>query len=318
MNFQQLKIIREAARCQCNLTEVAKTLFTSQSGISRHIRELEDELGVELFIRHGKRMLGLTGPGKEMLVIAQRILDESAKAKRLGQLFTAQEAGILTIATTHTQARYSLPTILKQFRSRYPHIQVVLNQATPEEIRDQVVSGEADIGIASEGLAHSGKLTTFPWFKWNHRILVPRDHPLAQEDQLTLEQLASWPLVTYRAGMTGRSVIDEAFQAVSLLPNVVLSAQDSDVVKTYVRLGMGIGIIAETAADQDDPDLISLDARHLFNSNTVWLGVKQGQLQRDYLWQFMTLCNPNLSEDELKQIARGITESPEFGYDFQI
>ena len=318
MNFQQLKIIREAARCQCNLTEVAKILYTSQSGISRHIRELEDELGVELFIRHGKRMLGLTGPGKEMLVIAQRILDESAKAKRLGQLFTAQEAGVLTIATTHTQARYSLPAILKQFRSRYPHIQVVLNQATPEEIRDQVISGEADIGIASEGLAHSGKLTTFPWFKWNHRILVPHDHPLAQEDKLSLEQLANWPLVTYRAGMTGRSVIDEAFQAISLLPNVVLSAQDSDVVKTYVRLGMGIGIIAETAADQDDPELISLDARHLFNSNTVWLGVKQGQLQRDYLWQFMTLCNPNLSEDELKQMARGISENTEFGYDFQI
>ncbi|WP_241622966.1 LysR substrate-binding domain-containing protein [Rosenbergiella australiborealis] len=318
MNFQQLKIIREAARCQCNLTEVAKTLYTSQSGISRHIRELEDELGVELFIRHGKRMLGLTGPGKEMLIIAQRILDESAKAKRLGQLFTAQEAGILTIATTHTQARYSLPAILKQFRSRYPQIQVVLNQATPDEIREQVISGEADIGIASEGLAHSGKLTTFPWFKWNHRILVPHHHPLAQEEKLTVEQLAEWPLVTYRAGMTGRSVIDEAFQAVSLLPNVVLSAQDSDVVKTYVRLGMGIGIIAETAADDDDPDLLSLDARHLFSSNTVWLGVKQGQLQRDYLWQFMTLCNPNLSEEDLKQRTLGLNENPELGYDFQI
>ncbi len=318
MNFQQLKIIREAARCQCNLTEVAKILYTSQSGISRHIRELEDELGVELFIRHGKRMLGLTGPGKEMLIIAQRILDESAKAKRLGQLFTAQEAGILTIATTHTQARYSLPQVLKQFRSRYPYIQVVLNQGTPEEIREQVISGEADIGIASEALAHSGKLTTFPWFQWSHRVLVPHGHPLTEESELSIEQLASWPLVTYRAGMTGRSVIDEAFQAASLLPNVVLSAQDSDVVKTYVRLGMGIGIIAETAANAEDPDLVSLAAKHLFNTNTVWLGVKQGQLQRDYLWQFMTLCNPNLSEDELKQTARGLTEAQGMGYDFQI
>lgn len=303
MNFQQLKIIREAARCQCNLTDVAKNLFTSQSGISRHIRELEDELGVELFIRHGKRMLGFTGPGKEMLIIAQRILDESAKAKRLSQLFTAQEVGILTIATTHTQARYSLPCILQQFRARYPQIQVVLNQASPQEIREQVISGQADIGIASEALTHSAKLTTLPWFKWNHRVLVPQGHPLIDEQRLTLQQLTSWPLITYRAGMTGRSVIDDAFQSVSLLPNVVLSAQDSDVVKTYVRLGMGVGIIAETAADQDNNQLVALNARHLFNTNTVWLGVKQGQLQRDYLWQFLTLCNPNLSEDQIKRLT---------------
>ncbi|SQK72261.1 HTH-type transcriptional regulator cbl [Tatumella ptyseos] len=275
MNFQQLRIIREASRCQFNLTEVAKTLYTSQSGISRHIRELEEELGVELFIRHGKRMLGLTGPGKEMLTIAKRILDDAGKAKRLGELFTGQQDGILTIATTHTQARYSLPGKIKLFRELYPNIRVVLNQGTPEEIRSMVSGGSADLGIASEALSHSETLRAFPWFKWNHKVLIPKQHPLADLQDITLEHLAAWPLITYRSGMTGRSVIDQAFESAGLKVDIVLSAQDSDVVKTYVRLGMGIGIVAETAVSGQEDEVIALDVRHLFTASTVWLAVKR-------------------------------------------
>ena len=276
MNFQQLRIIREASRCQFNLTEVAKTLYTSQSGISRHIRELEEELGVELFIRHGKRMLGLTGPGKEMLTIARRILDDAGKARRLGELFTGQQDGVLTIATTHTQACYSLPDKIKLFRELYPNIRLVLNQGTPEEIRAMVSAGTADLGIASEVLSNSESLRAFPWFKWNHKVLVPRQHPLADLTDVTLEHLAAWPLITYRSGMTGRSAIDQAFESASLKTDLVLSAQASDVVKTYVKLGMGIGILAETAVTEEDEGVSALDVRHLFSASTVWLAVKRG------------------------------------------
>ena len=318
MNFQQLRIIREASRCQFNLTEVAKTLYTSQSGISRHIRELEEELGVELFIRHGKRMLGLTGPGKEMLTIARRILDDAGKARRLGELFTGQQDGVLTIATTHTQACYSLPDKIKLFRELYPNIRLVLNQGTPEEIRAMVSAGTADLGIASEVLSNSESLRAFPWFKWNHKVLVPRQHPLADLTDVTLEHLAAWPLITYRSGMTGRSAIDQAFESASLKTDIVLSAQDSDVVKTYVKLGMGIGILAETAVTEEDEGVSALDVRHLFSASTVWLAVKRGQLQRDYLWQFMMLCNPNLSVDELKANAQNSTAASEVAYNFEI
>jgi len=318
MNFQQLRIIREASRCQFNLTEVAKTLYTSQSGISRHIRELEEELGVELFIRHGKRMLGLTGPGKEMLTIARRILDDAGKARRLGELFTGQQDGVLTIATTHTQACYSLPDKIKLFRELYPNIRLVLNQGTPEEIRAMVSAGTADLGIASEVLSNSESLRAFPWFKWNHKVLVPRQHPLADLTDITLEHLAAWPLITYRSGMTGRSAIDQAFESASLKTDIVLSAQDSDVVKTYVKLGMGIGILAETAVTEEDEGVSALDVRHLFSASTVWLAVKRGQLQRDYLWQFMMLCNPNLSVDELKANAQNSSAASEVAYNFEI
>lgn len=318
MNFQQLRIIREASRCQFNLTEVAKTLYTSQSGISRHIRELEEELGVELFIRHGKRMLGLTGPGKEMLTIARRILDDAGKARRLGELFTGQQDGVLTIATTHTQACYSLPDKIKLFRELYPNIRLVLNQGTPEEIRAMVSAGTADLGIASEVLSNSESLRAFPWFKWNHKVLVPRQHPLADLTDVTLEHLAAWPLITYRSGMTGRSAIDQAFESASLKTDIVLSAQDSDVVKTYVKLGMGIGILAETAVTEEDEGVSALDVRHLFSASTVWLAVKRGQLQRDYLWQFMMLCNPNLSVDELKANTQNSSAASEVAYNFEI
>lgn len=207
MNFQQLKIIREAARQDYNLTEVANMLFTSQSGVSRHIRELEDELGIEIFVRRGKRLLGMTEPGKALLVIAERILNEASNVRRLADLFTNDTSGVLTIATTHTQARYSLPEVIKAFRELFPEVRLELIQGTPQEIATLLQNGEADIGIASERLSNDPQLVAFPWFRWHHSLLVPLDHPLTQITPLTLESIAKWPLITYRRGLRGAHVL---------------------------------------------------------------------------------------------------------------
>ncbi|WP_338557001.1 HTH-type transcriptional regulator Cbl [Erwinia sp. E_sp_B01_3] len=318
MNFQQLKIIREAARCDFNLTEVANTLFTSQSGVSRHIRDLEDELGVEIFIRRGKRLLGMTEPGKELLTISERILDEAGKVRRLADVFTNESTGVLTIATTHTQARYSLPKVIKAFRALYPNVRLELNQGSPQEIVTMLAAGEADIGIASEQVVNNPALAAFPWFSWHHALLVPKGHELEQQQPVSLAALSRYPLITYRQGITGRSRVDRAFQTASLKPDIVLSAQDSDVVKTYVELGLGVGVLADQACQLDEHSALTrLEAKHLFESNTVWLGLKRGQLQRNYVWQFLELCNANLSLEEIKRQALSVTiEEP--AIDFQI
>ena len=319
MNFQQLKIIREAARCEFNLTEVANTLFTSQSGVSRHIRDLEDELGVEIFIRRGKRLLGMTEPGKALLTIAERILDEAGKVRRLADVFTNETSGILTIATTHTQARYSLPKVIKAFRQLYPNVRLELNQGSPQEIVTMLLAGEADIGIASEMLVNNSSLAAFPWFSWHHALLVPEGHELVQNQPVSLSTLGRYPLITYRQGITGRSRVDRAFQAAGLKPDIVLSAQDSDVVKTYVKLGLGVGILADQACEtEENGDLERLDATHLFDASTVWLGLKRGQLQRNYVWQFLELCNANLSLEEIKRQALSYGSDDEPVIDFQI
>lgn len=316
MNFQQLKIIREAARRDYNLTEVANMLYTSQSGVSRHIRELEEELGIEIFIRRGKRLLGMTEPGKALLTIAERILNEASNVRRLADLFTNDASGVLTIATTHTQARYSLPTVIKAFREIFPDVRLELIQGTPQEIEVLLHNGGADIGIASERLSNDPLLVAFPWFRWHHSLLLPAEHPLNQVSPLTLEEIVKWPLITYRQGITGRSRIDEAFKRKGLTPDVVLSAQDSDVIKTYVELGLGIGLVAEqSGGEYEAGNLVRLDTRHLFDANTVWLGLKRGQLQRNYVWRFIELCNAGLSVDEIK---RQVMEPEEVAIDFQI
>ncbi|MBE5681243.1 HTH-type transcriptional regulator Cbl [Pantoea agglomerans] len=319
MNFQQLKIIREAARCEFNLTEVANTLFTSQSGVSRHIRDLEDELGVEIFIRRGKRLLGMTEPGKALLTIAERILDEAGKVRRLADVFTNETSGILTIATTHTQARYSLPKVIKAFRQLYPNVRLELNQGSPQEIVTMLLAGEADIGIASELLVNNSSLAAFPWFSWHHALLVPKGHELVQNQPVSLSTLSRYPLITYRQGITGRSRVDRAFQTAGLKPDIVLSAQDSDVVKTYVKLGLGVGILADQACEtEESEELVRLGATHLFDASTVWLGLKRGQLQRNYVWQFLELCNANLSLEEIKRQALSYSNDDEPVIDYQI
>ncbi|GBU13832.1 ssuEADCB/tauABCD operon transcriptional activator [Enterobacterales bacterium] len=319
MNFQQLKIIRESARCNYNLTEVSNMLFTSQSGVSRHIRELEDELGVEIFIRRGKRLLGLTEPGKELLAVAERILNEAQNIRRLADIFSKEDAGVLTIATTHTQARYSLPKVIKAFRALYPGVRLELQQGSPQEVLAMLLGGQADIGIASEKLINDPAVASFPYYRWHHAIVVPNEHPLVNQQPVTLQQLSEQSLITYRQGITGRSRIDEAFSRAALNPDIVLSAQDSDVIKTYVELGLGVGIVADKAYEAErDSALTLLNAEHLFETNTVWLGLKRAQLQRNYVWRFIELCNPRLSVSEIKEKVFAQPQENEVVIDYQI
>lgn len=313
VNFQQLRIIREAARRDYNLTEVANALFTSQSGVSRHIRELEEELGIALFVRYGKRLLGMTEPGKELLVLAERILNDASNIRKLASAFANRESGRLLVATTHTQARYALPRVVKAFRERFPEVQLELRQGGPEEIVRLLQTGEVDIGISSEQLDRSEGVVAFPYYRWHHNIVVPRGHPLAGEEPLSLAALAQWPIITYQAGLTGRIRVDEAFAAAGISPQILLTAQDSDVIKTYVELEMGVGILADMAFDpQRDLGLHQLDGSRLFAPHTAWIGLKQGQFQHNFAWQFIQLCNPELALADIQ--ARALHGEPLIDY----
>lgn len=316
MNFQQLRIIREAARRDCNLTEVANALYTSQSGVSRHIRELEEELGIALFVRHGKRLLGMTEPGKELLVLAERILSDAHNIRKLASSFANRESGRLLVATTHTQARYALPRVIQAFREQFPQVQLELHQGGPDEIVRLLQAGAVDIGISSERLDHSDGVVAFPYYRWHHNVVVPAGHPLTGQPDLTLAQLAQWPIITYQSGLTGRARVDEAFANAGIEPEILLTAQDSDVIKTYVELDMGVGILADMAFDANrDSGLVQLDGSHLFASHTAWLGLKQGQFQHNFVWQFIQLCNPALSLTDIQSRVMGAVEN---SLDYQI
>lgn len=301
MNFQQLRIIRETARRNFNLTEAANALFTSQSGASKHIKDLEDELGIEIFVRRGKRLLGLTEPGTELIAIIERILIDRDNMKRLGEQFSARDEGRLTVATTHTQARYALPQAVTAFKKLFPKVHLTLHQGSPTEIVAMLVSGEADLGICTESLREAEQLVSVPWYTWHHGVVVPDGHPLERHGALTLESLAEWPIVTYHEGFTGRSKIDETFAAAGLEPDVVMSAMDTDVLKTYVELGLGIGIIASmTFNPKRDEPLKLLPAEHLFPTNTSLIGLRKGHLLRDFAFRFIELCSPKLTQEVLR------------------
>ena len=304
MNFQQLRIIREAVQRNFNLTEVAAALFTSQSGVSKHILDLEDELGIELFVRKGKRLTGLTEAGKELQVIVERMLLDAKNIKRLAEQFANRDEGSLTIATTHTQARYALPQVVRRFKQAFPKVHLVLHQAGPAEIVALLQSGEADIGIATEALDGGNghvNFASFPFYDWHHVVVVPDAHPLAQLPQLTLQALAAHPLITYHAGYTGRPHIDAAFAEAGLVPDVVMSALDADVIKTYVEVGLGVGIIASMAFDAArDAGLKRLDAAHLFPPNTTRIAVRRGHYLRGYAYRFLEECSPALTQAVVK------------------
>jgi len=302
MNFQQLRIIREAVQQNFNLTEVAAALFTSQSGVSKHIKDLEDELGVELFVRRGKRLLGLTAPGKELAVIVERMLLDARNIKRLADQFADAQSGQLTIATTHTQARYALPQVVARFKAAYPRVHLVLHQASPAEIVALLQSGEADIGIATEALDLDPAFVTFPFYDWHHAVVVPQGHALAGVERLSLEALAEHPLITYHEGYTGRARIDATFAAAGLAPDIVMSALDADVIKTYVQVGLGLGIVASMAFEpQRDQGLQLLDASHLFSANTTRLALKRGHYLRGFAYQFLQECVADLNEETVKR-----------------
>ena len=309
MNFQQLRSVRETVRQGFNLTEVANMLYTSQPGVSRQIRELEDELGVEIFVRAGKRLTGLTGPGEALLPIVERMLLEADNLKRAGDEFAAKQEGKLVIAATHSQARYALPPVVRDFRAQYPDVQLHLQQGSPTQVARLLLSGEADLGVATEALASFDGLVTLPCYRWSHSVVVPKAHALArfadEPGQLTLEQLAEHPIITYEPGYTGRAHIDEAFAREGLSPDVVLSAMDADVIKTYVALDMGVGIVAAIAFDAErDHGLVAIDARHLFEVNLTRLGLRQGAWLRGYVYDFISCFVPSLTQDEVKAAMR--------------
>jgi LysR family transcriptional regulator, cys regulon transcriptional activator len=301
VNFQQLRIIRETLRQNFNLTEVANALYTSQSGVSKHIKDLEDELGVELFVRRGKRLLGLTEPGKELAQIVERILLDTANIKRLADQFAKTDRGEITIATTHTQARYALPGPIAAFRKEFPNVHLILHQGTPREIAAMLNDGTADIGIATESLDDTPEHASFPFYSWHHGVIVPRGHPLDDGAPLTLERIAEWPIITYHEGFTGRPAIDAAFAAANVTPDIVMVALDADVIKTYVEVGLGIGIVASMAYDLDrDMELTLLDTTHLFPKSTSRIALRRGRFLRGFAYRFIELCAPALTEKIVK------------------
>jgi DNA-binding transcriptional LysR family regulator len=296
MNLQQLRYVRETVRQGLNLTEAAKKLFTSQPGVSKQIGELEKELGVDIFVRRGKRLVALTEPGHMVVKIIDELLQLADNLKGAAREFQDQASGTLTVATTHTQARYALPTVVRQFKRRYPKVHLTLKQGNPSQLADMVVAGEADLAIATEALGHYPKLLALPGYQWNHCVVVPAKHPLAKAERATLEEVARYPIITYDTAFAGRTHIDEAFAARGLTPDIVLSAIDADVIKTYVELEMGIGIVAAMAFDpKRDRGLRALDAAHLFKSNTTRVAIRRGGYLRGYAYAFIELFSPQLS-----------------------
>jgi LysR family cys regulon transcriptional activator len=311
MNLQQLRIVRETARRQFNLTAVSTALFTSQSGVSKHLRDLEEELGVTLFERRGKRLLGLTEPGELVLGSVERILAELDNMRQAAQQFVHSDSGSLRIATTHTQARYALPAVLKQFQQKFPKVRLALHQCGPDEIAELLKAGEVDVGIATEGLlANQRHFACFPYYRWHHSVVVPEAHPLARLPQVSLADIAAYPVITYHEGYTGRNNIDEAFRTAGIQLDIAMSALDADVIKTYVELDLGIGIMASMAFDERrDQGLRLLDCRQLFPTNTTYLGVRRGSFLRGYVYDFLSLCSPGLTREAADEAIFGAEEA---------
>lgn len=305
MNLQQLHFLNEIVRSNLKISKAAESLYISQPGISKQIKQLEDELGVQIFVRNGKRIVAVSEPGKAVLEIAQRMLHDAGNLKQVAQEFHSQDTGTLILATTHTQARYALPPVVKQFIKRYPKVKLGLHQGNPTQIAEQVLSGEADIGIATESLSNYDKLLTLPCFEWHHCVVMPPKHPLLDEKKLTLAKLAQYPIVTYDYAFSGRSKIDEAFAAAKIEPNIALTAIDADVIKTYVELGLGVGILAELAfIPERDKHLRMLDAGHLFKPSTTRLAVRKNEYLRGYTYDFIELFAPHLTREVVVEAMR--------------
>jgi len=319
MKLQQLKYIWEVARHDLNVSATAESLFTSQPGISKQIRMLEDELGIQIFHRSGKHLTEITPAGGPIVSMAGEILDKVENVRRIAQEYSDQDRGTLSIATTHTQARYLLPNVISEFIGRYPDVALHMHQGTPVQISEAASKGTVDLAIATEALELFENLIMLPCYRWNRSVIVKHDHPLANEDKLTLEKLAEYPIVTYVFGFTGRSQLDDAFNAEGYVPKVVFTASDADVIKTYVKLGIGVGIVASMAFDPEiDNELIAIDASHLFEASTTKIGLRRGTFLRGYMYEFIELFAPHLSKalvdealnaktnEEIEQLFAGI------------
>jgi LysR family transcriptional regulator, cys regulon transcriptional activator len=305
MNFQQLRYVREAVRRNLNLTEVANALYASQSGVSKQIKDLEDELGVDIFVRRGKRLTGLTEPGKAIHRLIERMLLDAENLRRVARQYADEDTGHLVVATTHTQARYALPDVIRQFKEVFPKVHLALRQGSPRQIAQMLVEGEADIAISTEGLDRYSDIVTFPCYSWHHVIVVPKAHPLVRLAKVTLEDVAEYPIITYERDITGRSNIDEAFEKTGRLPDVVLTAIDADVIKTYVELGMGVGVVAAMAYDpRRDTELVALDSQHLFEASTTRVGLRKGAILRAYAYRLIEMFAPQLAETDISRRLR--------------
>ena len=319
MKIQQLKYIWEVANHDLNISAAAESLFTSQPGVSKQIRMLEDELDVQIFQRNGKHLTEITPAGQKIIDMAGEILDKVEGVKRVAEDFSNKRHGSLSIATTHTQARYVLPTIIQDFIKLYPDISLHMHQGTPVQISELASKGSVDFAIATEAIELFDNLIMMPCYRWNRSVIVSHEHPLANETLLTLEKLAEYPIVTYVFGFTGRSQLDHAFQKAGLSPKLVFTASDADVIKTYVKMNLGVGIVASMAYDSEiDTDLVSIDASHLFEPSVTRLGFRRGTFLRAYMYEFITLFAPHLTQDivqesmqiktkqELEEIFKGI------------
>jgi LysR family cys regulon transcriptional activator len=297
MNLHQFRFVQEAVRRDLNLTETAKALFTSQPGVSKAILELEAELGVDIFARHGKRLRRVTEPGRQVLRSIETIMREVGNLKRIGEEYSQQDAGRLSIATTHSQARYFLPEPLAQFRKRFPKVAISLHQGAPEQVARMVIEEVAEVGLATESLAHVPELVSLPCYEWQHAVVMPAGHPLAQLERISLEELARYPLVSYHPSFSGRTRVDQAFAARRLTPEVVLEAIDADVIKTYVKLGLGVGIVAEMAArgEPAGSELVWRPVGHLFGHNLTRIAFKRGAYLRNFVYAFAEMTSERLS-----------------------
>jgi LysR family transcriptional regulator, cys regulon transcriptional activator len=316
MNLHQFRFVQEAVRRNLNLTEAAKALHTSQPGVSKAIIELEDELGIEIFARHGKRIKRVTEPGQQVLKSIDIILREVNNLKRIGEQYSAQDSGTLSIATTHTQARYVLPGPVAQLRQIYPKVGISLHQGSPDQVAKMLMEEVAEIGVATESLVNYPELVTLPCYEWQHVLVFPFDHPLLQRERIALEDLAQVPLVTYHPSFTGRTRIDQAFALRHLKPNIVLEAIDSDVIKTYVKLGMGVGVVAEMAMKDNvlngqTPDLVARPAGQLFGHNLARVAFKRGTYLRHFVLRFAELLSDRLTRDSVLRAMNGTPDDYE-------
>ena len=306
MNLHQFRFVQEAARRNLNLTEAAKALHTSQPGVSKAIIELEEELGIDIFARHGKRLKRITEPGQHVLKSIEVIMREVGNLKRIGEQFSAQDSGTLSIATTHTQARYVLPVPVARLREAYSKVNISLHQTTPDQVARMVIDEVAEIGMATESLADYPELVTLPCYEWEHVLVLPPGHPLTQKERIGLDDIAHEPLITYHPTFTGRGKIDQAFATRRLQPRIALEAIDSDVIKTYVRLGLGIGIVAEMAM-REDPlgDLVVQPVGHLFGQSVARVAFKRGAYLRNFVYKFAELLSDRLSRELIARAMAG-------------
>jgi LysR family cys regulon transcriptional activator len=304
MKLHQLRYLAAVAQSGLNITAAAHKLHTSQPGVSKQIKLLEDELGFQVFVREGRNLTRITPAGQQVIERAMRILQEAQSIRNLSTELRDEGKGSLSIGTTHTQARYVLPDVIREFRSRYPQVRLNLHQGTSEQIAEMVGSDRIDCAVATGSEHLFADLSLLPCYRWHRTVIVPRGHPLADGARLTLKALAAYPLITYTFSFTGPSSLHEAFARAGLAPNVAITARDADVIQTYVRLGLGVGIVAHMAVDEADAELTAIDAAHLFAAHTTWIGFRRGTLLRKYMYDFAQLLAPHLERRVIDRAQR--------------